>query len=570
LVTEADRALRDANDPATAARLCARAIELQHDAVAAHTGLAAACAAQGRTEDALDSYHLALHFDPGNVGAQLGCGFMLLALDRHAEAIPILRRLVAQAPDHADARYALGRALKASGDGAGALVELRAAAQLEPASAEYENLTGFVAWQLGHYDEARVRLARAVALAPQYAEARHNLGLVTLEAGEPALALGHFRAALATSPRPAATLSGIGHALRDLGRLDEAIAEYAAALVVQADLGDARINRCYARLMQDDYAGGWDDYECRFEASGTGPGGTGAPRWQGDPLAGRRLLIYGEQGVGDEIMFASCLPEALARAGAGVTIACDPRLAGLFRRSFPGAAVIGAARGAQAAPPDFPAVDCEIPIGSLPGLFRRTASAFSSARGFLRADPARVAYWRTRLATERPGPWLALAWRGGSLRTRARQRSIPLGECLPLFALGAAVVNLQYGDTLDEAAELRERHGVALHDFPEARRDLDETAALLAATDFAVTIDNTIAHLAGGLARPGCVLLSAYPEWRYPRAGARWPWYPTLRLARQAAPGNWKAAIAEACVAFGRQSRGGDAGDASRAGSEWL
>jgi ADP-heptose:LPS heptosyltransferase len=112
---------------------------------------------------------------------------------------------------------------------------------------------------------------------------------------------------------------------------------------------------------------------------------------------------------------------------------------------------------------------------------------------------------------------------------------------------------------------LRERHGVVLHDFPDARRDLNEAAALLAAADFAVTIDNTIAHLAGALARPGCVLLSAYPEWRYPRAGARWPWYPTLRLARQAAPGNWEAAIAEACAAFGRQSRGGDGADASRA-----
>jgi tetratricopeptide (TPR) repeat protein len=553
MLAEAARAVERDGNPARAATLYAQVLEREHDNAAAHCGLGDVWLAQGRAEEALDSYELAAHFDPRSVPARRGCGSALLALERDAEALTILAALAAEAPDNAAVRFWHGRALKSAGTLAAARGEFEAAAQLAQTRADYANLAGYTAFQLGDYPAARRWLTQALAAAPASAEARHNLGLLALETGDPAAALANLEGARAVSPQPAATQAAIGHALRDLGRLPAAIAAYDAALALDPGLGDALLNRCYARLMREDYALGWDEYEQRFAATGTGAGGTGAPRWNGEPLGARRLLIYGEQGLGDEIMFASCVPEALARAGGPVTIACDPRLAALFRRAFPAAAVVEAPRGARVARAPLPAADVEIPVGSLPRLFRGSVAAFAAAQPFLRADPARVAYWRQRLSALQDGPWLALAWRGGSLRTRSHQRSLPLAACAPLFGLGHGLVSVQYGDSAGEIAALQAADGPLVHAFPEALADLDETAAVLAAVDGVVTVDNTIAHLAGALGRPGCVLLPASPEWRYPRSGSRWPWYPNLRLARQSAPGEWAAAIADAAGAVQSQ-----------------
>jgi tetratricopeptide (TPR) repeat protein len=529
---------------AEAVPLLEAAVERAHDDADAHYELGLALAAQQRWEDAIDHYVLAAHFAPARPEFREACAEAWLGTGDLAAAVAELDQLSPTEQGRPMALFLRGACAKQSGDLTAACEAYARAAAAAPSRADFWCQLGYTQYLHGDYTAGRASLERALTVQPGLPEAEHNLGLLALETGAPAEALERFRRADAARPKTPEIVSATGHALRDLGRLDDAIAAYDAALALAPAFGDAWINRCTTRLAQGDYARGWAEYEQRFTATGTDAGSAGAPRWQGDRLNGRRLLIFGEQGLGDEIMFASCLPDALARAGAGVTIACDPRLAALFARSFPAATVVGHAR--NTAP--LPAADLEIPIGSLPRLFR--ASVFPATSRFLLADPARVEVWRHRLQSRQAGSWLALAWRGGSLRTRGHLRSAALTDCAPLLDGHHAVASAQYGDVAADVAALPVSSRARLHLFPEAAGNLDEIAALLVAAGRVVTVDNTLAHLAGALGVPGCVLLPAAPEWRYPRSGERWPWYPSLRLVQWTASG-WPAAFAGAADMLG-------------------
>jgi hypothetical protein len=171
---------------------------------------------------------------------------------------------------------------------------------------------------------------------------------------------------------------------------------------------------------------------------------------------------------------------------------------------------------------------------------RRTRDSFPRHAGYLRADPGRVAHWRGRIAAAGAGPSVGVSWRGGTAKTRQRLRSLPLAELLRPFAgRPVRVVSLQYGECEEELAHARAALGMPVEHWPEALRDLDETAALITALDFVISVDNTVAHLAGALGRPGRVLLSSSPEWRYLLRGTEMLWYPSLRLVRQPVPGDW-------------------------------
>jgi tetratricopeptide (TPR) repeat protein len=406
-------------------------------------------------------------------------------------------------------------------------------------------------YKLGRYEESRASHAVALAVKPDFAEVHHNLGLLQLKTGYPEEALASFERALELRPDTPETQTCIAHALRDLGRLDEALAHYDGVLARQSHFGDAAINRCYALLMRGDYAAGWADYECRFAATGTPPRGFPFPEWRGEPLADKRILIYAEQGLGDEIMFASCVPDVLKRA-LHVVIECNTRLAPLFKRSFPQADVHGANKDDDHAwLQALPRADFQVAAGSLPLHFRGNREAFPARSGYLVADGARVESWRTRLAASGDRLRVGIAWRGGSLRTRQLTRSLALAHWQSLLTQpGVDFVSLQYGNVTEELAQLRDRHGVTVRAFGDELADIDELAAAISALDLVISVDNTIAHLAGALGRPVWVLLPFAPEWRYLRSGHTMPWYPSARLFRQTRPRQWEEVLAEAAIAL--------------------
>lgn len=332
-----------------------------------------------------------------------------------------------------------------------------------------------------------------------------------------------------------------GTMYQELGRLPEAFADFDRALELRPDFPAATFHRAMARLLAGDFGRGWDDYELRRLNPDHAPSASDLQRWDGSPLAGRTLLITREQGLGDEIMYASMLPELLAQPGRCV-VECDPRLLQLFGRSFPAATFYGTQPDGRL-PAAIPraSIDVAIEAGSLARLLRRDAAAFPRHSGYLRADPLKQERWRARLAGLGSGLKIGLSWTGGVRKTRRALRSLSLDQLLPLLRVpGVRYVSLQYTrEAPGELAELRARHGIEIAHWQEGIDDYDETAALVGALDLTISVCTSLVHLCGALGRPVWVLAPLGPEWRYGIAGESMVWYPSARLFRQAAYAEW-------------------------------
>jgi hypothetical protein len=226
---------------------------------------------------------------------------------------------------------------------------------------------------------------------------------------------------------------------------------------------------------------------------------------------------------------------------------CNDRLQRLFRRSFPEAEFHP--KPIKNTPPAWlkqaGRIDYQVYMGSMPGLLRNHWRDFPGHRGYLRADPQRVAHWKARLDALGPGRRIGLSWRGGTVDTRRAMRSLSLDQLLPLFNVpGCRFVSLQYGsDTADEVAQFSARTGIALPHWQEAIDDYDETAALVEALDLTISVCTSVIHLGGALGRPVWVMVPGVPEWRYGRRGERMPWYPSVRLFRSPKIGEWDPVV---------------------------
>jgi hypothetical protein len=298
-------------------------------------------------------------------------------------------------------------------------------------------------------------------------------------------------------------------------------------------------------LLNGDYQNGWPDYEMRLADRDVPVRALRLPRWDGAALEGKTLLVYGEQGLGDQIMFASCLPDVIGGAG-HCAVECAPRLEALFRRSFP-AATVYAVSADGAVPPESGklSIDAEIPIGSLPLHVRYDRAAFPYHSGYLKSDTRSVEAWRKRLALLGSGLKVGISWRGGTPKTRGPLRSLPLPQWLPILKCPhVQFVSLQYSSNAEtELAALEAECSIRVVHWPEAIDDFDQTASLVCALDLVISVQTTVVHLAGALGRPAWALVAAVPEWRYLHEGSSLPWYPAVRLFRQPALHDWRSVV---------------------------
>ena len=469
-----------------------------------------------------------------------------LALNEREDARDCYEIALARAPDCTAARLGLARMLREAGETAPALEHVRHALRVAPHDATIHFESALLHNRCGDVQGALAAYRRALELEPDYAAAWTNLGLIHLsQLGEPQRAQDCFERAIAIDAGCVAAQANLGLALDEQGRVDAALAHYAKLIAACPAENEYRWNRGLALLGSGDFARGWDDYEMRnARASGTAPRAFPYPVWQGAELRrGAALLVYGEQGVGDEIMFASCVPDLLAR-GMNCVLECDQRLAALFAQSFPAARVHGAPRdGDRSWLARYPDIEMQIAIGSLPRLCRRDAAEFPRHTGYLRADANRAAAWRTRLARASTEHNVGIAWTGGTAKTRRDLRSVPLNEIAPLFKVPRITfVNLQR-DAGAAPAEITSVHGAQVLSFDEVADDVNETAALLQALDGVITADNTVAHLAGALGRPTWVMLPYHADWRWQRTASASYWYPSVTLCRQPQTGDWAAVI---------------------------
>jgi tetratricopeptide (TPR) repeat protein len=415
-----------------------------------------------------------------------------------------------------------------------------------PDFAEARFQLGVAQIHLERFDDAIASFRKVIELRPDYADAHSNLGYVLykhLELLDEAEA--HLRRALELEPGKIEAQTNLAMVLDHRGETDRALELYDRVLRVSPDDSEVRLNRSLILLARGDYARGWPEYEARHAVQLRRD--FRLPEWDGASLSGRVILVHAEQGLGDEIMFASCLGEVIGEARHCV-IECHRKLEKLFRRSFPAATVYGAL---QTDPQrnwldHQPRIDCKVGIGSLPLRFRTSRADFPRHTGYLRADPVRSEYWRGRLRELGAGPKIGISWRGGAKKTRRHARSIPLKDWAAMLALpGIHFVSVQYGENHGDIEALQDVSHCVVHHWPEAIEDYDETAALVTAVDLVISVQTAVIHLGGALGRPVWALVSARPEWRYQETGDSLPWYPSVRLIRQAAPGNWRAVIEE-------------------------
>ncbi|MCW2247893.1 tetratricopeptide (TPR) repeat protein [Azospirillum fermentarium] len=532
-----------------AANAHARALRLDPAHTGARFNFANALHAWGHPPAAVTAFHQTLALNPAHGKAWFNMGNALRTLGAADAAVEAFTRAIALDPDMAEAHNNLGDALAAVGRHDEAVAQHRLVVRQRPADARSWYNLGAALQQHGTYEEAEIAYREALRRDPRHVPSLNNLGGVLRRLNHPEHAEDCHRQAIALSPDFAESYHNLGNALAAQGRYGEAMACHEEALSRNPDLATATHGLALLALMNGDLAHGLAGYERRFAARAvTVDRPLPPPRWDGTPLDTGRLVLWREQGVGMETLFAATLADAAARARGPVTLYTDPRLVPLFARSFPAVTVVDEAELDRAPPADM-AAHC--PTGSLPGLLRRDLAAVPAAP-WLAPDPVRVAAWRDRLAALGPGLTVGIGWRTAMLTPDHRPCYVPLDRWAPLFAVpGVHLVSLQYGETEDEIRRVEARTGVTIHrwDGHDLTDDIDGTAALIAALDLVVSPAMAAGDLAAALGVP--VWRFAPREWTQLGTGTR-PWCPGTRLFRPPHGAPMDAVIAPMAAALAR------------------
>ena len=458
------------------------------------------CARQGCLEDAVARFRQAIELAPECAEAHSNLGNALREQGRLEEAFLHLNRALECRPDLPEARLNLAVVLEERDDLEEAAELLEGFLRVCPTHPVALNNLGSVLKKLGRLQEARRRLEDALAHEPRFAQAHNNLGAV----------------------------------LEQLGLWDQAEGCYLEALRWNPQSADAHLNLAMVRLLRGDFERGWPEYEWRWKLRGTRLRDCGRPLWDGSPLEGRTILLQAEQGLGDTLHYVRYAELVQARGGR-VVLECPPRLVELLRT------VPGVERVISYYDP-LPPCEVYAPVASLPGIFRTSLTTIPNRVPYLSVAPELVEAARRRTGEREGRRQIGLVWAGSPHNKNDRNRSIRLRLFAPLAQVsGVAWFSLQRGP---QAAELWSAPpGLALTNLERERGSLTETAAAILCLDLVIAVDTMIAHLAGALGRPVWVLQPFAPDYRWLLEREDSPWYPTMRLFRQPAPGPWQPVI---------------------------
>jgi len=499
--------------------------------------------------------------EAADADAKFASAFHLLALaldnlgQRH-KAFEMYERALALDPHDPDLYLNIGTAAWGLGLFDGAEKSFRAYIEMRPDCPKgYNNLAGCLR-DMGRIDEA-IDLARnALFRMPEAAELWNTLGTIMGEITEFDNAVTFYKEAQRLDPTMSRAFHNMGHALNHVGPLDEAIANYTRALELcdidsdRAEILHAR-GLCYAAMGR--LKEGWPEYEERHNPcfSQSSYFAVDAARWDGEDLTGKKLLVAGEQGLGDEVMLSGLIPDLIERVGpqGKVMIACDHRLVPLLQRSFPQTHVGIELHTKHNAKPvrvvpwatgELKA-DYYTPMGSPLTVLRPSIESFPK-RAFLTPDPTRVRFWQDRLALLGPGPYVGICWRSMLLTTQRKKFFSALEVWAPVLENTAVkFINLQYGDCKAELDYVRKKLGVAIHDFEDIdlKMHLDDNAALSAALDLVVSAPTAAASLAAATGTETW-FLTAGRVW--PQLGTNhYPWYANTRVLTPAKFGDWSS-----------------------------
>jgi len=516
---------------------CNRALAIRPDFAEALYNRGVALVKLARVEEALASYDRALAVKPDYAEALCARGNAMMQLKRVAEALASYDRALAIRPDYAWALNNRGNVLLELRRHEEALASYDRALAIRPDFAEVLYNRGVALLELRRVEEAMTSYDRALAIKPDYPEALNNRGLALLELNRFEEAVTNYDRALAIRPDFAEALNNRGLALLELKRVEEAVASHRRALAIRPDFADAGFNLAQALLLLGDFETGWAEYEWRWWSKRYSPKKFTSPLWRGEDLTGKTILLYAEQGLGDTLQgdtlqFVRYAPLVAARGGR-VILEVQPRLARLLVGVTGVAQVI--ARGEPL--PDF---DLCCPLLSLPGRLGTTLATIPAEPSYVSADSRLAARWAEAIGDE-PNLKVGLAWAGNPNQQNDNDRSIALERLRPLLEVpGIRWVSLQVGERAGDVAHLPPG---SITDLSSQLTDFAETAAVMVNLDLVISIDTSVAHLAGALGRPVWTLLSFVPDWRWLVEREDSPWYPTMRLFRQPARGDWESVI---------------------------
>jgi Flp pilus assembly protein TadD len=530
--------LRDSGRAGDAVEPLRRCLELDSSYPEAHLLLGNALSDLDQHEAAIEAFQQAVRAKPSDVDALNNLGIALMKVGRNDEAAQHLLQVVQSNPGNVQALVNLGGALYKLERYEEALTHLQKACSIDPRNCDALNVLGSTYFALQRYEEAANVLGELLKIDPQRVNAYRERGVALREMGRLDEAVALCKRAVELEPTRYEALKSLAVAYLYQGKIDASAETFDRALVGRPDHAEGRTERAMTYLMAGDFSRGWADYEWRVHVKSFIPRTLTQPSWNGEDLTGKTILVYAEQGLGDSLQFVRYL-RLVQERGARVLFECPKSLHPL----------LASCRGIDeliASGEPLPDFDVQSPLLSLPHRLGLPEPKDSPAPPYLSADPALIDHWKSELAGL-DGFRVGINWQGSPIHKSDRFRSIPFSQFLPLAKVpGVRLISLQKGfgreqlyasaeceSVLDLSSRLEEKAGAFM-----------DTAAALHSLDLVITSDTALAHLAGSIGRPVWVVLSAIPDWRWLQHQERTPWYPSMRLFRQKALGDWSTVFA--------------------------
>jgi tetratricopeptide (TPR) repeat protein len=580
--------------------LLKKSVKLKPNNALAHNNLGSVFQSSGRYKEAITSYKQAITLNPDYDEAYYNLGNAYQAVNQLENAIASYKQAIALNPNDADIYSNLSNALRKSKKPEEALMNYRQAIILMPLNAEMHNNLGAALQEQGMFDEAILscrqaitlnpKLAkahnnlgaalkkqhkledaikcfnRAIELKPEYAEAYYNLGAALHTSSRFDEAIDAFKKAITIKPHYAKAHYNLGNTLKELnnfeesiisykqaitikqdyimahnnlgtilqeqGKIDEAEECYSRAIELKPDYADAHLNKALTALLNGNLKNGWQEYEWRLRTKNYALRNFNHPMWDGKPLNDKTILIHTEQGFGDTIQFIRYLPMIQAQ-GAGVIFECLPNLICLLKNGTGFDKIIEKKSSGELSE-EF---DIHVPLLSLPGLFDTTLDSIPSDVPYIAADPCLIDQWRIRLNDGHKYK-IGIVWAGNPNHKKDHNRSCSLSDFATLAEIPeSSIYSLQKGPATVEVDKWPGSEEIInldneIHDFAD-------TAAIIANLDLVISVDTVVAHLAGAIGKPVWTLLPFVPDWRWLLNRNDSPWYPNMRLFRQARPNDW-------------------------------
>jgi tetratricopeptide (TPR) repeat protein len=497
----------------------------------------------GDIDAARDAYGRALALRPDHVDALYNCGNLENAAGEPEQAESFYRRAIAARPGHQGALNNLGLLLHKMGDHEGAAAIYRQALSHDDTLPPTHNNLGNALRDSGALEQSLASYRRAVALDAELCDGWRNLSVALQKMHLMEDAVDPARRALALEPDNPELLLNLGTLMIRLGQMKKGADAFDRALAIRPDYAEAHWNRAHVQLMHGGFREGWREYEWRLRCPGLNAYGRtfDAPRWDGGTLTGKRILIHSEQGFGDTLQFVRFLPQVKQRGG---TVIFEAHKA--LIRLFDG---IEGADELVHSGENLPEFDCYAPLLSLPFLFGAEENSIPAAPAL--HVPAAPPIDLPESGNKRIG----LVWAGRPQHGNDRNRSMALSHIKPLFENERCdFFSLQLGPARGQIEQEDQQSN--LTDLSEHLTDFAATASLIEQLDLVIAVDTAVAHLAGSLGKPVWLMLPFVPDWRWMLHRSDTPWYPTMRLFRQPAAGNWAAAVEEARIALAEFVRG--------------